>query len=117
LIVEDHKETAEMITQLLSMDGYYSVIAPDGKSGLEKAKSENPDLILLDVTLPGIDGLDVCSRLRADTATKDIPIVMVSLRSTEEDIRLGLLRGANAYVPKPFDPFNLLTVVKKYLGS
>ncbi len=67
--------------------------------------------------LPGIDGLEVCSRLRADDATKNIPVIMVSVKASTEDVKAGIGKGANGYVSKPFDPFKLLEVVKKHLGT
>jgi DNA-binding response OmpR family regulator len=106
-----------MIAEILEMEGFTPLIAPDGNSGIEKAKSEKPDLILLDIMLPGIDGLEVCSRLRADDATKNIPVIMVSVKASTEDVKAGIGKGANGYVSKPFDPFKLLEVVKKHLGT
>ena len=115
LIVEDYPATSKMIAEILEMEGFEAVIAPDGNSGVQKAVSEKPDLILLDIMLPGIDGLEVCSRLRANPETKDIPVIMVSVKAADDDVKAGLNRGANGYVAKPFDPFKLLEVVKKHL--
>jgi DNA-binding response OmpR family regulator len=117
LIIEDYPATSKMIAEILEMEGYQAVIAADGLVGVEKAKSEKPDLILLDIMLPGIDGLEVCSRLRANDQTKNIPVIMVSVKASAEDVKTGLDKGANGYVSKPFDPFKLLEVVKKHLGS
>ena len=117
LIIEDYPATSKMIAEILEMEGYQSVISADGLLGVEKAKSEKPDLILLDIMLPGIDGLEVCSRLRADEQTKHIPVIMVSVKASTEDVKSGLDKGANGYVSKPFDPFKLLEIVKKHLGT
>jgi two-component system response regulator MtrA len=117
LIIEDYPATSKMIAEILEMEGFVPIIAPDGTIGLDKAKSEKPDLILLDIMLPGLDGLEVCSRLRADENTKNIPVVMVSVKASDADVRSGLGKGANSYIAKPFDPFKLLEVVKKYLGG
>ncbi|MFA5113626.1 MAG: response regulator [Candidatus Margulisiibacteriota bacterium] len=117
LIVEDYPATSKMIAEILEMEGYQAVIAADGLLGVEKALSEKPDLILLDIMLPGIDGLEVCSRLRANEQTKDIPVIMVSVKASDEDVKTGLGKGANGYISKPFDPFKLLEVVKKHLGT
>ena len=115
LIVEDYPATSKMVADILEMEGFQAVIAADGTSGLEKARSEKPDLILLDIMLPGINGLEVCSQIKADAATKSIPVILVSVKTSEEDVKLGLSKGANGYVAKPFDPFKLVEIVKKFL--
>jgi len=115
LIIEDYPATAKMVAEILEMEGFTATIAPNGAIGLEKAMSEKPDLIFLDVMLPEIDGLEVCRRLRATPQTQNTPIVMISVKSADGDIKLGLEKGANEYVTKPFDPFKLVDVAKKYL--
>lgn len=115
LIIEDYPATAKMIADILAMEGFEPTIAPDGDSGRQKATAEKPDLILLDIMLPGINGQELCARLRAQPETKDIPIIMVSVKAADEDVKAGLDRGANDYVAKPFDPFLLLEVVRKHL--
>jgi DNA-binding response OmpR family regulator len=115
LIIEDYPATSKMIAEILEMEGFEAIIAPDGATGLEKAAAEKPNLILLDIMLPGMDGLEVCTRLRANMETKDIPVIMVSVKASDEDIKSGLNRGANGYVSKPFDPFKLIEIVKKHL--
>jgi DNA-binding response OmpR family regulator len=117
LIIEDYPATSKMISEIMEMEGYETIIAPDGNSALEKAISEKPDLVLLDIMLPGIDGLDVCTQLRSNPQTRDIPVIMVSVKASDEDIRAGLGRGADGYIPKPFDPFKLIDVVKKHLEA
>lgn len=115
LIVENYPATSKMVADILEMEGFIPVIAPDGTLGLEKAQTEKPDLILLDIMLPGINGLEVCSRLKANPETKAIPVIMVSVKTSDEDVKLGLAKGANGYVAKPFDPFKLVEIVKKLL--
>ena len=117
LIIEDYPATSKMIADILEMEGFTPLIASDGTVGLEKAATEQPALILLDIMLPGINGLEVCSRLRADPRTKDVPVIMVSVKSSNEDVKAGLAKGANGYVAKPFDPFKLLEIVKQHLGT
>jgi DNA-binding response OmpR family regulator len=117
LIIEDYPATSKMIAEILEMEGFQATIAPDGNLGLEKAVADKPDLILLDIMLPGIDGLEVCARLRANPQTKDIPVIMVSVKASDEDVKTGLNKGANGYISKPFDPFKLLEVVKKQIGT
>jgi len=116
LIIEDHPETSEMMARMLELEGYEVLIASDGKMGIEKTLSEKPNLILLDVMLPGMSGFEVCEKLKSDPKTSQIPIIIVSIRAAEESIRKGKSLGANDYLPKPFDPAKLLELVKKYLG-
>ena len=115
LIVEDHPATAEMIANILQLDGIGSVIAPDGLAGLEKARLEKPDLILLDIMMPGMNGFEVCDKLKADPGTSPIPIVIVSVRASEDSVKKGKGCGASEYITKPFEPAKLREVVKKYL--
>ena len=115
LIIEDHPATAEMIASILQLDGIGSVIAPDGLSGIEKAHSEKPDLVLLDIMLPGMNGFEVCDKLKADPETSRTPIVIVSVRASEDSVKKGKGCGASEYITKPFEPAKLREVVKKYL--
>jgi DNA-binding response OmpR family regulator len=117
LIIEDYPATAKMVADILEMEGFVTITATSGTTGLEKALAENPELIFLDVMLPEMDGLEVCRRLRANAQTQKTPIVMISVKSANGDIRRGLERGANEYVTKPFDPFKLVEVAKKYLAT
>ena len=116
LIVEDYPATSKMMAEILEMEGIQSVITPDGVDGLEKATKEKPDLILLDIMLPGMSGLEVCSNLKSNPVTKDIPVIMVSVKAADADVKNGLAKGADGYLSKPFDPFKLIEVVKKNLG-
>jgi DNA-binding response OmpR family regulator len=117
LIIEDYPATSKMIADILEMEGFTPLIAPDGTIGLEKAAAEQPALILLDVMLPGINGLEVCNRLRDNPQTKDIPVIMVSVKASNDDVKAGIAKGANGYIAKPFDPFKLLEIVKRHLGT
>jgi DNA-binding response OmpR family regulator len=116
LIIEDYPATSKMIAEILEMEGITTLIEPDGRAGLELAAKEKPDLLLLDIMLPTMSGLEICSKLKSDPETKNIPIIMVSVKASDEDIKAGLARGANGYISKPFDLFKLLEVVKKQLG-
>ena len=115
LIIEDHPSTSEMLSNVLELEGIEAISAYDGNSGIEKAESKKPDLILLDIMMPEMSGFEVCQKLKQDPATSKIPIIIVSVRTEEENIQKGLSLGANEYVPKPFDPFKLVELVKKYL--
>ncbi len=102
--VEDDKDILELITYNLEREGYEVTGATTGEDGIDAARSEKPDLILLDLMLPGIDGLEVCRRLKADPDTAHIPVVMVTAKGEETDIVTGLELGADDYVTKPFSP-------------
>lgn len=115
LVVDDEKNILELVRFNLEREGYQVLTALDGARGLELARRENPDLIVLDVMLPGMSGLEVCRELHRDPATKDIPIIMLSARAEELDRVLGLEMGADDYVTKPFSPRELVARVKARL--
>lgn len=115
LIVEDEKDILDLIQFNLQKEGFKTIGAMTGKEALEKVKEKAPDLILLDLMLPGIDGLEVCRRIRWDAKTKDIPILIVSAKTEESDIVAGLELGANDYITKPFSPKVLLARVRTAL--
>lgn len=115
LIIEDYPATSEMMSSILEAEGFKSLVAMEGASGLEMARSQKPDLILLDVMMPGMSGFQVCEKLKADEKTRGIPVIIVSVRGTEENIKKGEKLGADGYVPKPFDPFDLVARIKKLL--
>ena len=112
LIVDDDRKTAELIRLYLERDGYQALLAHDGRQALELARQKRPDLIVLDLMLPIVDGLDVCRILRAESRT---PIIMLTARTTEDDKLLGLDLGADDYVTKPFSPRELLARVRAVL--
>ncbi len=105
LIIEDEEAIQELIRYNLERDGYTKIRGCEsGELGLRAVREFAPDLILLDLMLPGIDGLTVCRRLKADPATESIPIIMLTARGEEADIVVGLEMGADDYLPKPFSP-------------
>ena len=112
LAVEDDRDILELITYSLECAGYEVTGATTGEGGVEAARSEKPDLILLDLMLPGIDGLEVCRRLKADAGTAHIPIIMVTAKGEETDIVTGLGHGADDYVTKPFSPKVLIARIR-----
>jgi DNA-binding response OmpR family regulator len=112
LIVDDDLRLAEVVTRYLERDGFTVELADDGAVGLEQALSDPPDLVVLDLTLPTIDGLEVCRRLRRDSS---IPIVMLTARGDEGDRVAGLELGADDYVTKPFSPRELSARIKAVL--
>lgn len=112
LVVDDDKKTVELIRLYLEKDGYHVLTAYDGRAALELARSRSPDLMVLDLMLPHVDGLDICQTLRAES---DIPILMLTARVTEEDKLIGLDVGADDYLTKPFSPRELLARVRAIL--
>ena len=102
LVVEDDLDIRELISFNLVNQGHQVFEANDGEAGIDKARNNNPDLILLDLMLPGIQGLDVCRIIKSDQETKETPIIMVTALGQEEDIVKGLETGADDYITKPF---------------
>jgi two-component system phosphate regulon response regulator PhoB len=115
LVVDDEPDVLDLVTYNLGQAGFQTETAADGAEALRKARSSTPDLILLDLMLPEMDGLEVCKLLRRDTKTSAIPIIMLTARASEIDRIVGLELGADDYVPKPFSPRELVLRVKKRL--
>ncbi len=115
LVVDDEKELVEMIKMRLEANDYETITAYDGHEALEKARKEKPDLIILDLMLPKIDGYKVCGLLKADTRYNKIPIIMFTARAQESDEKLGFECGADAYITKPFESEVLLVKIKELL--
>ncbi len=112
LVVDDEEDLLELVRYNLSREGYDVFCAVTGEEGLRAAKKEIPDLIVLDLMLPGIDGLEVASKLKGDTGTKNIPVIMLTARGEEADIVTGLELGADDYITKPFSPRVMAARVK-----
>ena len=115
LVVEDEEDILALLHFNLIKAGYDVDCASCGEEGLKKVNQKQPEMILLDLMLPGIDGLEICRRLRADDATKDIPIIMLTARGEEGDIVRGLELGADDYVTKPFSIKVLLARIETVL--
>ncbi len=111
LVIEDEPDIREVMVYNLSREGYRVLEAKDGEKGLEKARREAPDLILLDLMLPSLDGVEVCRLLRSDPLTQAVPVIMVTAKSEESDVVLGFGVGADDYVAKPFSPKELMARV------
>ena len=115
LLIEDEKEVAELYRLKLSLDGYNVFVAPDGESGLKKAIEEKPDLVFLDIKMPGMDGFEVLKHLRKNDVTKKTPIVILSNFDEQEMIEKGLALGANEYLIKSqFNPSELSAKTKNW---
>ena len=115
MVVEDERDIARMVEYNLKKEGYRPVLVQDGSYAALTAAREKPDLILLDLMLPGLDGLEVCRRLKADARTSRIPIIMLTAKGEESDKVLGLGLGADDYVTKPFSLKELLARVQAVL--
>lgn len=115
LAVDDEEDILELVDYNLSKEGYTVIRVASGEKALEAARANKPQLILLDLMLPGLDGLDVCRCLKADSQTADIPIVMLTAKGEETDIVLGLELGAEDYITKPFSPKVLAARVRAVL--
>ncbi len=114
-VIEDEADILEVIDYNLSKEGFDVCSALNGEEGLALVKKEGPDLVLLDLMLPGLDGIEICRTLKADYSTRSIPIIMVTAKGEESDIVLGLGMGADDYVVKPFRPRELMARIRSVL--
>ncbi len=117
LIIEDYKNIVEILTMRLSAMGYAVISAKDGQEGLTLARKEKPDLIVLDVTLPKINGYKISRLLKFDSKYKDIPIIMLTSRETKLDEQIGLETGADVYIYKSDRTGMLLMTIRHFLDS
>lgn len=113
LLVDDEPQTRDLLRLMLKRDGYEVFDAEDGFDALKKVKSLLPDMVLLDVMMPDIDGITVCKKIRSDEATANIPVVMLSARTHEEAVRRGIAAGATRYLTKPIGRESLLEHVRE----
>ena len=116
LIVDDEKDLVSMVKMRLEAVGYNTIEAYDGQEALSKAQNENPDLIILDLMLPKMDGYKVCRMLKFDSRYKSIPIILFTARVQDSDKELGKEVGADAYLTKPFEPEVLLSKIEELLS-
>ena len=115
LVVEDSPTQRELITDLLKRIGLKVMVATDGMEALEQVQLSCPDLVVLDVVMPRMNGYEVCRRLKTDPKTQNVPVVMCSSKGEEFDRYWGMKQGADAYIVKPFQPKELLVTVKQLL--
>jgi two-component system alkaline phosphatase synthesis response regulator PhoP len=115
LVVDDEDDLLELVRYNLTKEGYAVECVGSGEEALVAARREPPDLIVLDLMLPAVDGLEVCRRLKSDSRTRDVPIVMLTAKSEERDMIMGLDRGADDYIAKPFSPRVLTARIKALL--
>jgi two-component system alkaline phosphatase synthesis response regulator PhoP len=117
LLVDDEVDLVETVRFPLEMEGYHVLVSYNGEDALNQARKENPDLILLDLMLPKLDGYKVCRLLKFDERYKHIPILMLTAKTQEKDKVLGLETGADEYITKPFEMDYLMEKVKEYLSK
>lgn len=115
LIVDDEKDLVTLLKERISQAGYEVIAAYDGVEGLKLAKENKPDLIILDLMLPKMDGYMVCSLLKFDSEYKNIPIILLTARAGDSDKTKGVQAGADLYITKPFEPKALLESISKLL--
>lgn len=112
LVVDDHPDNVFLLQDRLEHEGYEVITAYDGESGLEKVYTEKPDLVLLDVMMPGLSGFEVCQKLNEDNTTNDIPIILLTALTEPKDLNEGFKAGAFDYIKKPFNKLELLARIK-----
>ncbi len=117
ILIADDEPNVLMLVRLALESDYDLIEAIDGEDAMLKIKEHQPDLILLDVMMPKVNGFEVCQRIKADDALKSIPVVIVSAKAQERDIVQGLDIGADMYITKPFDPVKLESLVKRFVGN
>jgi DNA-binding response OmpR family regulator len=116
LVVDDDPVIIRLLEVNFEMEGFEVVTAVDGQDGVDKCRAELPDIVVSDVMMPKLNGLELCVAIKADPATDGIPVVLLSAKAQVADIRAGLDAGADDYVTKPFEPLDLIDRVNKLLA-
>ena len=116
LVVDDEIYIVHILDFSLGMEGYEVITALDGEQAVEKARAEKPDLIVLDIMMPKLDGYETCKRLKADPETKDVPVILLSAKGRNVDQKVGFEVGADDYITKPFSPRKLVERINAILG-
>src|SRR5919112_1113245 len=117
LAVDDERHIVRLVEVNLQRAGYEVVTAYDGREALEKVKSETPDLVVLDVMMPYMDGFEVLKNLKADPTTAEIPVIMLTAKAQDADVFRGWQSGVDCYLTKPFNPMELIAFVKRIFTS
>ena len=115
LIIDDEAQLVDMFKMRLEANNYDVIAAYDGEEGLDKAQKENPDIILLDIQMPRMDGYQTLKKLREDSRTESIPVIMLTAKSQAVDVSQAAGLGANDYIVKPFDPQTLMQKIKEHI--
>ena len=116
LVVEDHRDNRQILRDLLTSADFEVIEAEDGEAGLAAAAAHRPDLILMDIQLPGLDGYEATRRIKADAALHAIPVIAVTSYASSSDVEKARAAGCDAFVSKPFSPRQLLAEVREYLS-
>lgn len=117
LVVDDHPQIARLLQRVLQTDAHEVITASDGEEALQKIRQEWPALVILDVTMPKKNGYEVLHELKSDPATQQIPVIMLSGKDQEIEMKYGLQLGADWYVPKPFRPGDILSLTRRFLET
>ena len=117
LAVDDERHIVRLIQVNLERAGYTVVTAYDGREALQKIEAEQPDLVVLDVMMPYMDGLEALKRIRANPATRALPVIMLTAKAQDQDVFQGYSHGVDIYLAKPFNPIELLTFIKRIFSE
>jgi CheY-like chemotaxis protein len=117
LVADDEEDIVGLVTMIIERSGHEVVSVRDGAQALAALRRRRPDLVVLDISMPEVDGLEVLRRIRADEETSELPVLLLSAQAQEADVRRGFATGASAYVKKPFSPRELAKRVDELLGS
>jgi DNA-binding response OmpR family regulator len=117
LIVDDDPRLLHIVAMYLNIEGYDVVTAENGEAGLKEIEAARPDLVILDIMMPGMDGIEACRRIRSNAETQNLPVVMFSALSSDDDIERARLAGANHLITKPFNLVGLGAVVKTFFPA
>jgi len=117
LVVEDHEDNRKILRDLLTCHGFGVIEANDGLEGVQLTRSQQPDLILMDIQLPGIDGYEATRQIKADKTVKDIPLIVVTSYALSGDSKKAFEAGCDAYIAKPYSPRDMLAKIQKFLSQ
>jgi CheY-like chemotaxis protein len=117
LVVDDDPRLLHVVSMYLSIEGYDVDTAPNGEEGLQRVEALRPDLVILDVMMPGIDGLEACRRIKSNPETRHIPVVLFTALSRTDDVESGRAAGANRFINKPFSLIGLGAVIRSFLSE
>jgi two-component system, OmpR family, alkaline phosphatase synthesis response regulator PhoP len=117
LIVDDDENARAIVQMLLEDQGYDILIAADGKTAIQLVKEGKPDLVLLDVMMPGMNGYQVCEQIKKDPMTRHIPVIMITAKDMGEDVEMAISKEVDWYIAKPYDNKYLLSKIRSFLGK
>ena len=117
LVVEDSKSTRKMMSKLLSEKGFKVATAIDGVEALKKLPNVSPDIVVMDIVMPNMNGYELCRKIKSNPQTKDVPVVICSAKSEDFDRYWGIKQGADAYIAKPFEKRELIATIKQFLQA